>query len=64
LKVSPLKNVGFQKKNGAKPHLVKIENISTYQITPSNKTASVEELCVTKKKMCSNKYQSKEKSFV
>jgi hypothetical protein len=59
-----LKKVGFQKKNGAKPHLVKIENNKTYQITPSSKIESVDDVCVTKKKICSKRYQSKEKSLV
>ena len=34
--VSPLKKVGFQKKNGARPHLVKIEKIKIYHINPSS----------------------------
>ena len=39
--VNPLKKVGFQKKKGANPHLVKIENKRTYHVTPNKETKSV-----------------------
>lgn len=36
-KVIPLKNKGFQKNNGAKPHFKKIENTITNQDKPIEK---------------------------
>jgi hypothetical protein len=41
---SPLKKVGFQKKNGAKPHFVKIEKTITYQAIPIENSCSKDEV--------------------
>ena len=41
VKVNPLKKVGFQKKKGANPHLVKTENNKTYHVRPNKEIKSV-----------------------
>ena len=61
-KVSPLKKVGFQKKKGASPHLVKTENNRTYHVKPNSEIKSVVADARIWKNTCSRRNQSKEKS--
>ena len=60
----PLKNTGFQKKNGGSPHFKKIQNNISTQITSVNKTSRTSPSKSIKWKTDSHKNQSKVKNLV
>ena len=61
--VIPLKNVGFQKKNGTRPHLTNRQNMKLKQTADKTKTCFVFEIATIQENIESNKNQSNVKNF-
>jgi septum formation topological specificity factor MinE len=60
----PLKNTGFQKKKGTKPHFKKKLNIIISHENESANNDVASDMVIKNKNIISDKYQSKVKSLI